>query len=144
MSKKAQQYPPENIQRLDKNVCEFRNKIFKEIAKKFKMTENELEEITGEVAEKLSAIMAPEHIGTVYNSMGFQAVDPKHFNSLQYLRIHVFLDMLLPDSVKPMYMHELSLMLLEIKELRAVLQNQFNYDWNEHRKNFPLVAQSVI
>jgi hypothetical protein len=144
MSENTQQYPPKNIRLMDQTIEEFREKVFREISARFGLPETELEKIITETARKLSRIMSPEYIGTVSHPVGFEFVDPRHFTRLRNLRIHIFLDVLLDFETKCFCMHELSLMLLEIKELRAVLQRQFNYSWTEHRKHFPLVAQSEV
>lgn len=144
MSKKTQQYPSEQVRALDDQICNFHNKVFKEAAKKFKLSEKQVAEIINEVSGKLSPIMSNEYIGTINHPIGFNFVDPRHFKSLSNLRIHNFLEMFVDGEALALCDHELSLMLLEIKELRAVLQQQFNYNWTEHRKHFPLIAQSSI
>ncbi|MDD5727099.1 MAG: hypothetical protein PHV59_00915 [Victivallales bacterium] len=140
----SKHYPPVTVRNLDKVFYELREQVLGETAKKFKLSRLEVLNVIAEVAGKLNYIMAPEHIGTVHNSVGLDYVDPKHFTALSNLRLYIFLDLLLDDDSKLLCNYELSLMLLEIKELRALLQQRFKYNWTKHRRHFPLVVQSSV
>ncbi|MDD5728682.1 MAG: hypothetical protein PHV59_08970 [Victivallales bacterium] len=140
----SKNYPPTTVRNLDKVFYELREQVLTETGKKFRLSRSEVVNVIAEVAGKLNYIMAPEYIGTVHNSVGLDCVDPKHFTALNNLRLYIFLDLLLDDESKLLGNCELSLMLLEIKELRAVLRQRFKYDWNEHRRYFPLVAQASL
>ncbi|MDD5728811.1 MAG: hypothetical protein PHV59_09620, partial [Victivallales bacterium] len=113
----SKHYPPVTVRNLDKVFYELREQVLGETAKKFKLSRLEVLNVITEVAGKLNYIMAPEHIGTVHNSVGLDCVDPKHFTLLSNLRLYIFLDLLLDDDSKLLCNYELSLMLLEIKEL---------------------------
>ncbi|MDD5728409.1 MAG: hypothetical protein PHV59_07605 [Victivallales bacterium] len=140
----SKNYPPVTVRNLDKVFYELREQVLAETSKKFKLSRFEVLSVIAETAGKLNHIMSPEYIGTIHHAAGLDCVDPKHFNALNNLRLYIFLDLLLDDESKLLCNYELALLLMEIKELRAVLQQRFKYNWTEHRRHFPLIAQSSI
>lgn len=82
-----------------------------------------------------------EMIGTFHIGSGFPGVDVAHFSKVENTRLYHFFENAFDDRIRFMLEHELSLMIQEIKDLRAVLKHQFHYDWSQHRSNFPLIAQ---
>ena len=137
-------YPPENVQILNSNRERHLKRIRKEVSAKYHIDEDTLASIVSEYGARIAALnLSPEFIGTKPTGSGFKAVDTEHFRKLENLRtFHFVRDCFVDGAACDGVEHELGLMVLEIKELRAVLLRQFKYHWTEHRKNFPLITQS--
>ena len=139
--------PYDSITRLE--AVDLYNRIADDMAKKHKLDEETLhkyEEATEELRESFACeVMRADRVGGLVLDSGCSAVDPRHFDRIEYLAVWNFLECICCDS-RPLWQarHELALMLQEIHDLRNVLADRCGIDWYEYRKKFPLLAQDYV
>ena len=128
-----------------KNI-DFYNRTYEEAIAKTKVDPEAFEAALEYIGAYFGGdVMRPDRVGGLVLDSGLSAVDPRHFDKVEYLAVYAFLDSLYCDT-KTLWQarHELSLMLQEIHDLRAVLEERFSFDWPAYRRHFPLIAQEVV
>ncbi len=146
MSGKHTTYPPESVLQADDAADRKIELVKKEICARYRIDRDTLDGIVGDLGAKLAnLLMLPEHVATEMTGAGFRAVNYDHFRNIDNLRIQHFLEAFFQRAeVIKHTEHELGLLILEIKELRAELHCRSRYNWRAHRKDFPLIGQTAV